>query len=158
NSTRFLISLFAAATITSGQKIEFVTVTSKAVSRSVDLPGEFEPFMSVSLHARVAGYVERVAVDRGSNVKQGDGLVELSAPEMASRIAEAESKVQAIASDRLQAEAQLAATQSTYERLTKAAETPGAIAGNELVQMQQQIAAGQALIQSHRQAGQAAEA
>ena len=60
---------------------------------------------------------------------------ELSAPEMAARIAEAESKVQAIESDRLQAEAQLAAAQSTYDRLKKAAETPGAIAGNELIQM-----------------------
>ena len=40
--------------------------------------------------------------------------------------------MQAIESDRLQAEAQLAAAQSTYDRLKKAAETPGAIAGNEL--------------------------
>ena len=153
-----LISLLAVTALTQAQKIEFISVISKAVSRSVDLPAEVQPFLSVSLHARVPGYVERVAVDRGSNVKQGDVLVELSAPEMASRIAEAEAKIQAIESDRLQAEAQLAATRSTYERTQKAAETPGAIAGNELVQMQQQIAAGQALIQSRRQSSQAAEA
>ena len=60
--------------------------------------------------------------------------------------------------DRLQAEAQLAAARSTYESTQKAAQTPGAIAGNELVQMQQQIASGQALIQSRRQSSQAAEA
>ena len=142
----------------SAQKIEFVSVISKAIARSADLPGEFAPFLSVSLHAKVPGYVERVAVDRGSNVKQGDVLVELSAPEMQSRILEAESKIQSIESDRLEAVAQLAATRSTYERLKKASETPGAIAENELVQMQQQIEAGQALIQSRRQAGQAAEA
>ncbi len=59
------------------------------------------------------GYVERVLVDRGSVVKQGELLVELSAPEMQAQIAEAESKVQAAESDRLQAEAQLAAAQST---------------------------------------------
>ena len=153
-----LISLLAVTALTQAQKIEFISVISKAVSRSVDLPAEVQPFLSVSLHARVPGYVERVAVDRGSNVKRGDVLVELSAPEMASRIAEAEAKIQAIESDRLQAEAQLAATRSTYERTQKAAETPGAIAGNELVQMQQQIAAGQALIQSRRQSSQAAEA
>lgn len=153
-----LISLLDVTALTQAQKIEFISVISKAVSRSVDLPAEVQPFLSVSLHARVPGYVERVAVDRGSNVKRGDVLVELSAPEMASRIAEAEAKIQAIESDRLQAEAQLAATRSTYERTQKAAETPGAIAGNELVQMQQQIAAGQALIQSRRQSSQAAEA
>ena len=83
-------------------------------------------------------------MDRGSNVKQGDVLVELSAPEMAAHIAEEEAKIKAIESDRLQAEAQLAATRSTYERTQKAAETPGAIAGNELVQLQQQMRAEEA--------------
>jgi RND family efflux transporter MFP subunit len=154
---RCFICLFVAASLTRAQKIELVSVISKAVSRAVELPGEFQPFLSVSLHARVPGYVEQVAVDRGSNVKQGEILVELSAPEMAARIAEAEAKIQAMESDRLQAEAQLAATRSTYERLRQASETPGAIAGNELVQMQQQIQAGEAVIQSRRQSTQAAE-
>ena len=88
-------------------------MVSKPLSRTVELPGEFLPFLSVSLHAKVPGYVERVLVDRGSVVKQGQLLVELSAPEMTAQIAEAESKVQAAESDRLQAEAQLAAAQST---------------------------------------------
>jgi membrane fusion protein (multidrug efflux system) len=113
-----------------------VAVITKPVSRSVDLPGEFLPFFSVSLHARVPGYIEKILVDRGSVVKEGQLLAELSAPEMAAHIAEAESKVQAAESDRVQAEAQLAALASTYERLKKAAETPGAIAANEIVQME----------------------
>ena len=54
------------------------------------MPGEFQPFLSVSLHARVPGYVDRVLVDRGSIVKQGDLLADLSAPEMAAQIAEAQ--------------------------------------------------------------------
>ena len=122
------------------------------------MPGEFLPFLSVSLHAKVPGYVERILVDRGSRVENGQLLAELSAPEMAARIAEAESKVQAIESDRLQAEAQLAAAQSTYDRLKKAAETPGAIAGNELIQMEKQVEAAQALVRSRQQASRAAEA
>ena len=131
---------------------------SKPVSRTVELPGEFLPFLTVSLHARVPGYVERVLVDRGSVVKQGDLLVEMSAPEMAAHIAEAESKVQAAEADRLQAEAQLAGAQSTYEGLKKAAETPGAIAGNELIQAEKQVDAAKAMLNSRQQAGKAAEA
>jgi membrane fusion protein, multidrug efflux system len=123
-----------------------------------DLPGEFLPFLSVSLHAKVPGYVERILVDRGSRIENGQLLAELSAPEMAARIAEAESKVQAIESDRLQAEAQLAAAQSTYDQLKKAAETPGAIAGNELIQTGKQVEAAQALVRSREQAKHAAEA
>jgi len=132
-------------------------VSSKPVSRTVDLPGEFLPFLTVPLHARVPGYVERVLVDRGSMVKPGDLLVELSAPEMTAQIAEAESKVQAAEADRLQADAQLAAAQSTYERMKKAAETPGAVAGNELIQAEKQVAAAKALLNSRQQAGKAAE-
>lgn len=152
------VCLPACAPLGRAQKIEFTPVVSKPVSRSIDLPAEVEPFLSVSLHARVPGYVEKINVDRGSVVKQGDVLVELSAPEMASHVAEAEARIRAIESDRLQAEAQLAAVRSTYEKTQKAAETPGAVAGNELVQMQQQMAAQQALIQSKRQSAQAVEA
>src|ERR1035438_8998810 len=43
---------------------DFAPVVAKSVSRSIDLPGEIAPFLSVSLHAKVAGYVERMLVDR----------------------------------------------------------------------------------------------
>jgi membrane fusion protein (multidrug efflux system) len=140
------------------QKIELTPVVSKTISRNVELPGEFQPFLSVSLHAKVPGYIERVLVDRGSVVKQGDLLLELSAPEMTAQIAEAESKVQAAEADRAQAEAQLQAAQSTYERMKKAAETPGAIAGNELIQVEKLVDAAKALLNSRQQASRAAEA
>jgi len=144
--------------ISVAQPGNFVPVVSKAVSRTVDLPGEFLPFQTVSLHAKVTGYVDRVLVDRGSVVKQGDLLVELTAPEMAAQIAQAESKVSAAEADRSQAQAQLAAAQSTYERMRKAAETPGAIAGNELVLAEKQVDAAKALLNSRAQASTAADA
>jgi membrane fusion protein, multidrug efflux system len=136
---------------------DLATVVSKPVSRTVDLPGEFLPFLSVSLHAKVPGFVERVLVDRGSMVKLGELLVELSAPELKSQIVEAESKVQVAESDRLQAEAQLAAAQSTYDRLKKAAETPGAVAGNEVIQAEKQVDAARALVRSREQTSHAAQ-
>src|SRR5690348_4738776 len=89
------------------QTVELVPVVKKSLSRSVDLPGEFQPFMNVAVYARVQGYVESVSVDRGSVVKQGDLLVALSAPEMKAQIAAAQSKVRAADSDRLQAEGKL---------------------------------------------------
>jgi membrane fusion protein, multidrug efflux system len=132
-------------------------VVSKPVSRTVELPAEIHPFLMVSLHAKVPGYVERVLVDRGSEVKQGDLLVELSAPELAAQIAEAESKVDAAEAERLQAEAQLAAAQSTADRLKKASQTPGAVAGNELILAQKQVDALQATVRARQQASLAAQ-
>jgi membrane fusion protein, multidrug efflux system len=137
------------------QTDELAKVTSKPVSRTIELPGELLPFMAVSLHAKIQSYVDRVLVDRGSIVKKGDLLVELNAPEIAAQIAEAESKRQAAESDRVQAEAQLAAAQSTYERMRVAAQTPGAIAGNELVQAEKQRDSAQALVNSRQQASRA---
>ena len=102
--------------------------------------------------------VEKVLVDRGDVVKPGQLLVELSAPEMAARIAEAESRVHAAESDRLQAEAQLSAAQSTYDKLKKAAETPGVIAGNELTIAEKQVDAARALVNARLQAVGAAQA
>jgi membrane fusion protein (multidrug efflux system) len=135
-----------------------VRVVSKTISKTIDLPGEFLPFLSVSLHAKIPGYVDRVLVDRGSIVKEGELLVELNAPELKAQIAEAESKVLAAESDRLQAEAQLAGAQSTLDRLKEAAKTPGAVAGNELLQAEKQVDAAQALVRSRQQSSRAAQA
>src|SRR4051812_1936055 len=100
--SRVLLPVVAAG-IVWAQGTGLVAVVSKPVSRTIELPGEFQAFQSVPLHAKVRGYVERVLVDRGSVVKHGDLLAELSAPEMQAQIAEAESKVQAAESERLQA-------------------------------------------------------
>src|SRR5436305_873617 len=152
------IAGLAVATLALAQAPALVPVVSKTASRTVELPGELQPYLIVEVHARIAGYVERVLVDRGSYVKQGQLLAELSAPELKAQIAEAESKIQAAESERAQAEAQLTAAQSTSDRLKKAAETPGAIAGNELVQAQQQVEAARAVVQARAQAVRAATA
>ncbi|QOY85417.1 efflux RND transporter periplasmic adaptor subunit [Paludibaculum fermentans] len=151
-----LASLLVSMAAVWAQTSDLVPVVAKPVSQSVELPGEFQPFLSVAVHAKVRGYVEKVLVDRGSFVKQGQPLVELSAPEMKAQIAEAESKVQSAESERLQAEAQLAAAESTAERMAKAAETPGAVAGNEVVLAKKQVDALKALVRAKQQASQAA--
>lgn len=152
------VSLLCFLVTASGQTVEVAPVVARPVERTIQLPGEFLPWESVSLHARVPGYVEQVLVDRGSHVRRGQLLVELSAPEMKARIAEAQSRVQLAGADTAQAEAQLAAARSTHDRLKKAAETPGAIAGNELVQTEKQVEAAQAVVNSRRQSSGAAEA
>jgi RND family efflux transporter MFP subunit len=112
----------------------------------------------VDIHAKYTGYVDRIPVDVGSAVKQGDLLVELRAPELLAQVAEAESKVRAAESERAQAVAQLAGLQATYDRLKKASATPGAIAGNELVQIEQQVQAAKAVVEARAEAVKAADA
>jgi membrane fusion protein, multidrug efflux system len=153
-----ILALAALALPAWPQTTDLAPVTSGIVSRTVELPGEILPFLVVSLHAKVPGYVDGVLVDRGSVVKKGELLVELSAPEMTAQLGEAQSKVQAAEADRLQAEAQLAAAEATYDRMKTASQTPGAIAGNELTQAEKQRDAAQALVASRRQGAQSAQA
>ena len=152
------VLLFALAPLALAQTIDLTPVISRPESRIVNLPAEVLPYLSVSLHAKVRGYVEQVTVDRGSAVKQGERLITLTAPEMDAQIAEAEAKFQATVADGAQGEAQLAAAQSTLERIREAAKTPGAIAGNDVVQAQKQVDAAQALVQSRQRASGAAQA
>jgi membrane fusion protein (multidrug efflux system) len=160
-NNKHLLTILAAGVLAFpalAQAQELAPVVSKPVSRTIAIPGEIQPFLSVALRARVNGYVERVLVDRGSGVKEGDLLVELSAPEMKAQIAEAESKSQAAEAELAQAEAQLAVAQSTYERMKKAAETPGAIAGNELIVAEKQVDGATAVINSRKQVSRAVQA
>jgi len=140
------------------QAVDVAEVQSRKVDRVIALPGEFLPWQSVAVRARVEGYVEQMLVDRGSMVTQGQLLAELTAPEMTAQLAESQSRVQLARADSAQAEAQLAAAQATYERMRKAAETPGAIAGNEIIQSEKHVDASKALLNSRRGAVRAAEA
>src|SRR5438128_5897922 len=164
---KFILSTIIGASMAQlawGQGTEMAAVVSKPVSRTIVLPGEIQPFLNVALRAKVSGYVDRVLVDRGSAVKEGELLIELSAPEMKAQIAEAESKVQVAEGDRLQAEAKLAsleatlasleatlaATQATYDRLKVASQTAGAISGNELEIALRSVEAQRASVEAQR--------
>jgi len=139
-------------------QVEMAKVESRALSRTVPLTAELQPFLQTDIQARVPGYVQRVMVDRGSMVKRGQVVVELSAPEMESQTNAAEAAVHQAEQDESQAEAEAAASASTYARLAEAAKTPGAVAGNELIQVQKQRDAAEALVQSRKAAVETASA
>jgi RND family efflux transporter MFP subunit len=136
---------------------EFATVESRSPSRTISLPAELAPFLQADIEARVPGYIERVLVDRGSNVRRGQLLVELSAPELKAETAAAESTLHQAEADENQAEAQAAAVESTFGRLQEASKTPGAVAGNELVQAEKQRDAARSVVESRKAAIRAAQ-
>lgn len=100
--------------------LETVTVKAQVLTAKTALQGELLPFEAVALYARVQGFVDSIAVDRGSAVKQGQVLARLSAPELQAQRAEAEAKARA--------------EQITHQRLRTASSTPGAVSKQELDQ------------------------
>src|SRR5882757_1186885 len=131
-----------------GQTPEAVPVVSRPQDRTVLLPGEFVPYLSVPIHAKVAGFVEKVPVDRGSVVTEGQLLATMVAPELNAQRAEAEAKVRAAEAQRVEVEARVVGAESTYQRLKAASATPGVIAGNELIQAEKQLDAERAKVRA----------
>jgi len=157
---KILLLTLAVALKTSAQTpahVEFATVESRNPSRTVALPAELAPFLQADIEARVPGYIERVLVDRGSKVRRGQLLVELSAPEMKAQTAAAEASLHQAEADQSQAKAQAAGIESTFARLQEASKTPGAVAGNELVQSQKERDAAESLVSSRKAATRAAD-
>lgn len=123
-------------------------VVSKPLDITLHLPAELKPYEMVATYAKIPGFVDWIGVDRGSHVKSGQVLIRLSAPELLSQRAEAESKVQSAESQLASAQAKLAADQSTFERLQSAAQTPGVVAGNDLTIANKAAQADQAQVRA----------
>ncbi len=129
-------------------EIELTQVVAKALEKTTMVPGELAPYRQVAIHAKVTGFVEAVHVDRGSFVKKGQLLAELSAPELAAQRAEAQAKIPSVVAQRIEAEAKLAAAESTYQHLSEAAKTPGVVAGIDVVLAEKAVDAERARIES----------
>jgi membrane fusion protein, multidrug efflux system len=143
---------------TAAPSLETAKVVSQALDKTVAIPGDLTPYQSVNLHAKVSGFVESVAVDRGSWVTRGQALGRLSAPELRAQRAEAEARVQTVRAQPAEAQAKMVSAQSTFERLKAASNTPGVVAGNDVEVAERTFEAAQAQVEAHSSSGAAAEA
>lgn len=138
--------------------VETATVVSQVLEKTITIPGDLTPYQAVNLHAKVSGFVESVAVDRGSWVKTGQVLAQVSAPELRAQRAEAEARVQAVRAQQAEAEARMVSAQSTYDRLKAASATPGVVAGNDVEVAERTFEAQRAQVEALKSSGAAAEA
>jgi membrane fusion protein (multidrug efflux system) len=136
--------------------VAVVSVVSQSLDRSVVLPGDLVAFQDVEIRPKVSGFIDAIEVDRGSVVKKGQLLVRMVAPELAAQRSEAESKIRSAQSQRIEAEAKLSSDEGTYQRLKKASETPGVVAGNDVEVAQKTVDADRARVELWKQNEQAA--
>lgn len=128
--------------------VEILLLAGTLAGAQTRVPAELAPYQKVTIMARVSGTVDKVAVDRGSVVKQGDLLVELSAPELAAQISERRARVEAAAAKRAEAEARAGAAEATLERLLAASKTQGAVAEIDIVQARKALEAARGAVES----------
>lgn len=113
--------------VTEEPAMEVIIAHKGKLSTNLQVPGELIPDQEVDLYAKENSFVKKVLVDVGSEVKKGQLLVSLDAPEMSSRLAEAQSRLQS-------QEAVYTAIKANFDRLTETSKTPGTISPNDLDQ------------------------
>jgi len=65
-----------------GRRILVSVATRSGTSRTVTLTGEARPYTTVTLYAKVSGYLKEIRVDKGDPVATGQVLAVLESPEL----------------------------------------------------------------------------
>ncbi|MFC4870880.1 efflux RND transporter periplasmic adaptor subunit [Negadavirga shengliensis] len=113
----------------------------EAVSAELKLPAELLPYEKSHIHTKLDAYVQRVLVDIGDQVRKGQVLALLEAPEVKSKTAEANAKL-------LEAEAKYRAAEDRYSRLLNASKTEGAVSAGDITAVKNTFQADSAFWQA----------
>ena len=109
------------------QTVEVFGLATGTITASMKIPGELISFRDVDLYAKVNSFVKQLYVDVGSEVKEGQLLALMEAPEIISQLTAARSRVESL-------NATYTASKANYERLLETSKTPGTISQNDLEQ------------------------
>jgi len=86
-------------------RVTTVVPERMTIRRTTEQPGQIEAAETTPIHAKLAGYVESVAVDIGDRVKKGQVLAELRMPETEADLKEKRALIEQARSQKKQAEA-----------------------------------------------------
>jgi RND family efflux transporter MFP subunit len=115
-------------------------VAKKTLSRQITLSSELVPFQEIDVYAKESGYVQKLNVDYGTHVKQGQVMATLEIPELLAQINEdqaeiknANNQVSRAANELKRDEAKYNALHLEYTRLNSVFQTqPGIVAQQEV--------------------------
>ena len=124
------------------------------IAHVLTLAGQFQPYQMVDVHPKVSGYMNRINVDIGDIVKQGETLAVLEVPELKAQLEQtvfelrqSQEEITRAQHEIQRAEAMNFALHAESERLKAAAATrPGLIAQQELDDAQSKDLSSQAKV------------
>jgi RND family efflux transporter MFP subunit len=92
-----------------------VRPSRETLRRTTEQPGQIEAAETTPIHAKLGGYVERVAVDIGDSVRKGQVLAELHVPEIDADLKQKRAAVKQAEAERKQSEAAVEVAQAGVE-------------------------------------------
>ncbi|MHA4740105.1 efflux RND transporter periplasmic adaptor subunit [Dyadobacter sp. MSC1_007] len=105
--------------------IEVFPLKKGQLASSIQIPGELVAFQQVDIYAKVSSFVKKLYVDVGTEVREGQLLATMEAPELTSQLVTSESRLKSF-------EAIYQASKANYERLLETSKTPGTVSQNDL--------------------------
>ena len=107
--------------------VETVPLQKGMLSTNLSIPGELIAFQQVDLYAKENSFVKKLYADVGTEVKAGQLLATMEAPELTSLESAAQSRLKS-------QEAIYIASKANYDRLLETSKTPGTVSQNDLDQ------------------------
>lgn len=123
--------------------METFKLKKEKLSSELTMPAELVGFQQVDLYAKVTSFVKELRADIGTEVKKGQLLVILEAPESTAQLAAAESRLHS-------QESVYTASNSNYKRLLETSKVEGTISSNDLEQAEARKNADFAQLQAAR--------
>jgi multidrug efflux pump subunit AcrA (membrane-fusion protein) len=121
-----ILSLFAMASLLGGcggvrkteaddaPQVAVVKVTRQNLTSKLEIASEFLPFQEIDVYAKVSGYIQKLYVDWGTHVKQGQLLAVLEIPELHQQLDQDEASLRRSERDVERFREELGRAQSAY--------------------------------------------
>lgn len=109
----------------SEEYLETVAIRQGGLTVSYELPAQLAAWQQVSLYPRMNGFVQKVLVDIGQHVREGELLMTIEAPEQEQSVLQARERL-------AKTEADYQAAREQFDRLSEADRTPGAVSPLDL--------------------------
>ena len=104
----------SAVNAAEAQTAGVVKVARANIADDLEIASEFQPFQEVDVYAKVSGYIQKLNVDYGTHVKQGQVLAVLEIPELQQQLQQDEASVRRSQQDLERAREELNRAQSAY--------------------------------------------
>lgn len=136
-----------------------VKVARRDISSKLEIASEFLPFQEIDVYAKVSGYIQKLYVDWGTHVRQGQLLAVLEIPELEQQIQQDQATVDRSQQELSRAQSAYAVAHITYQRLLDVQKTrPELVAQQDIDVSQGKDLESNAAVSSAQQALLAARA
>jgi RND family efflux transporter MFP subunit len=95
--------------------VAVVKIARHNLSNELEIASEFLPYQEIDVYAKVSGYIQKLYVDWGTHVKQGQLLAVLEIPELEQQLTQDEAALRRSQQEQERAREELGRSQSAYD-------------------------------------------